>query len=42
MERLTYMDGGKWRMVIGDTEYSGKEREKEKKKNSFLNLQRPR
>lgn len=25
MERLTYIDGGKWRMVIGDTEYSGKE-----------------
>ena len=25
MERLTYMDGGKWRMRIGDTEYSGKE-----------------
>lgn len=25
MERLTYMDGGKWRIRIGDTEYSGKE-----------------
>lgn len=25
MERLTYLDGGKWRMRIGDTEYSGKE-----------------
>ena len=25
MERLTYMEGGKWRMRIGDTEYSGKE-----------------
>ena len=25
MERLTYMDGGKWRMKIGDTEYRGKE-----------------
>lgn len=25
MNRLTYMDGGKWRMRIGDTEYSGKE-----------------
>ena len=24
MERLTYFDGGKWRMRIGDTEYSGK------------------
>ena len=23
MDRLTYMDGGKWRMRIGDTEYSG-------------------
>lgn len=23
MERLTYFDGGKWRMRIGDTEYSG-------------------
>lgn len=28
MERLTYMDGGKWRMRIGDTEYSGKEVDK--------------
>lgn len=25
MERLTYMNGGKWCMRIGDTEYSGKE-----------------
>lgn len=25
MERLTYLHGGKWRMRIGDTEYSGKE-----------------
>ena len=24
MERLTYMCGGKWRLRIGDTEYSGK------------------
>lgn len=24
MERYTYQDGGKWRMRIGDTEYSGK------------------
>ena len=24
MERLTYFDGGKWRLKIGDTEYSGK------------------
>lgn len=24
MERYTYFDGGKWRMRIGDTEYSGK------------------
>ena len=24
MERLTYFDGGKWRLRIGDTEYSGK------------------
>lgn len=24
MERLTYFDSGKWRMRIGDTEYSGK------------------
>ena len=23
MERLTYFDGGKWRLKIGDTEYSG-------------------
>ena len=23
MERYTYFDGGKWRMRIGDTEYSG-------------------
>ena len=23
MERLTYFDGGKWRIKIGDTEYSG-------------------
>ena len=25
MERYTYFDGGKWRMRVGDTEYSGKE-----------------
>lgn len=25
LERLTYLHGGKWRMRIGDTEYSGKE-----------------
>lgn len=25
MKRLTYMDGGKWRIRLGDTEYSGKE-----------------
>ncbi len=25
MKRLTYMDRGKWRLRIGDTEYSGKE-----------------
>lgn len=25
MKRLTYFDGGKWRLKIGDTEYSGKE-----------------
>lgn len=25
MERMTYLHGGKWRMRIGDTEYSGKE-----------------
>lgn len=24
MERLTYFDGGKWRLKIGDAEYSGK------------------
>lgn len=24
MKRLTYMCGGKWRLRIGDTEYSGK------------------
>ena len=24
MERYTYFDGGKWRLKIGDTEYSGK------------------
>ena len=24
MNRLTYFDGGKWRLKIGDTEYSGK------------------
>ena len=24
MERLTYFDGWKWRLKIGDTEYSGK------------------
>lgn len=24
MERYTYFDGGKWRIKIGDTEYSGK------------------
>lgn len=24
MERLTYFNGGKWRLKIGDTEYSGK------------------
>ena len=24
MERYTYFDGGKWRLRIGDTEYSGK------------------
>ena len=24
MKRLTYFDGGKWRLKIGDTEYSGK------------------
>ena len=24
MERLTYFDGGKWRLKIGDMEYSGK------------------
>ena len=24
MERLTYFDGGKWRLRIGDTEYSRK------------------
>ena len=24
MEQLTYFDGGKWRLKIGDTEYSGK------------------
>ena len=23
MERLTYFDGGKWRLKIGDTDYSG-------------------
>ena len=23
MKRLTYFDGGKWRIKIGDTEYSG-------------------
>lgn len=23
MERLTYFDGGKWRLKMGDTEYSG-------------------
>ena len=23
MKRLTYFDGGKWRLKIGDTEYSG-------------------
>ena len=23
MERLTYFDNGKWRLKIGDTEYSG-------------------
>ena len=23
MERYTYFDGGKWRLKIGDTEYSG-------------------
>ena len=23
MEQLTYFDGGKWRLKIGDTEYSG-------------------
>lgn len=28
MERLTYMDGGKWRIRIGDTEYSGKDVDK--------------
>ena len=25
MKRLTYMDGGKWRIRLGDTEYSGTE-----------------
>lgn len=25
MERYTYFDGGKWRMRVGDAEYSGKE-----------------
>lgn len=25
MERYTYFDGGKWRMHVGDAEYSGKE-----------------
>lgn len=25
MKRYTYFDGGKWRMRVGDTEYSGKE-----------------
>ena len=25
MERYAYFDGGKWRMRVGDTEYSGKE-----------------
>lgn len=24
MKRLTYFDGGKWRLKIGDMEYSGK------------------
>ena len=24
MKRLTYFDGGKWRLKIGNTEYSGK------------------
>ena len=24
MERLTYFDNGKWRLKIGETEYSGK------------------
>lgn len=24
MEQLTYFDGGKWRLKIGNTEYSGK------------------
>lgn len=24
MERLTYMDGGKWRIRFGDTEYTGR------------------
>lgn len=28
MERYTYFDGGKWRMRVGDTEYSGKETER--------------
>lgn len=23
MEKYTYFDGGKWRLKIGDTEYSG-------------------
>lgn len=23
MKRLTYFDGGKWRLKIGNTEYSG-------------------
>lgn len=28
MERYTYFDGGKWRMRVGDAEYSGKETER--------------
>ena len=28
MERYTYFDGGKWRMRVGDAEYSGKEIER--------------
>ena len=35
MKRLTYFDGGKWRLKIGDTEYSGEAVDRRKQ---FLNF----